>query len=157
MPLAYLMQCCDFFGITLDTMVTSSITAENYFQKPKDEAQKLIDTVALIEDYDKKLLNKEDSLSQEKDEEHSTSSLFIEDPNNNLFSSFLQTYFCYFYPTVSSENKTIDSILSGTLTLEPDMNRCKVILKIDTKKEKNNKKSDGVPRMVKDIFLQRIG
>lgn len=140
MPLAYLMQCCDFFGITLDTMVTSSITAENYFQKPKDEAQKLIDTVALIEDYDKKLLNKEDLLSQEKDDEHSPSSLFIEDPNNNLFSSFLQTYFCYFYPTVSSENKTIDSILSGTLTLEPDMNRCKVILKIDTKKEKNNKK-----------------
>ena len=31
MPLAYLMQCCDFFGIHLETMVTSSIRVENYF------------------------------------------------------------------------------------------------------------------------------
>lgn len=140
MPLAYLMQCCDFFGVTLDTMVTSSLTAENYFQESNDGDQKLIDTVALIKDYDKKLHNTENLSSQEKDKECGQSSLFIEDPNNNLFSSFLQTYFCYFYPTVSNENKTIDSILSGTLTFEPDMDRCKVTLKIDTKKEKNNKK-----------------
>lgn len=141
MPLAYLMQCCDFFGVTLDAMVTSSFTPENYSQKSNDKTQKLIDTVALINNYDKKQLNKENLLPQENDEEHNQNSLFIEDPSNSLFSSFLQTYFCYFYPTVSNENKTIDSILSGTLTLAPDADRCKVILKIDTKKEKNNKKA----------------
>lgn len=139
-PLAYLMQCCDFFGVTLDTMVTSSITPENYSHRPNTEVHKLINTAELLKDHEKKQLNKEKLPSQEKDEEFSQNSLFIENPNNSLFSSFLQPYFCYFYPTVSSENKAIDSILSGILTLERDMDRCKVVLKVDTKKEKNNKK-----------------
>lgn len=140
MPLPYLMQCCDFFGVTLDDMVSSSITLENYSPKPNAGVHKLINTVNLLKDYDKRQLNNETLPSQEKSEESSQNSLFIENPNNSLFSSFLQQYFCYFYPTVSSENKTIDSILSGTLTLERDMDKCKVTLKVDTKIEKNNKK-----------------
>lgn len=139
MPLPYLMQCCDFFGVSLDTMVNSSIKEKDYFQQSNNETQRLIDTAALITDYNRKF-NTANSSSQENEIKRNPSSLFIEDPANNLFSSFLQTYFCYFYPTVSNENKTIDSILSGTLTLKPDMNKCKVTLKIDTKREKNNEK-----------------
>ena len=140
MPLPYLMQCCDFFGVTLDDMVNSTITLENYSPKQNAGVHKLINTVNLLNDYDKRQLNNETIQSQEKSEESSQNSLFIENPNNSLFSSFLQQYFCYFYPTVSSENKINDSILSGTLTLERDMDKCKVTLKVDTKIEKNNKK-----------------
>lgn len=47
-------------------MVTESLTEENYFEKSNDGTQKLIDTVSLIKDYDKKLHNTENISSQEK-------------------------------------------------------------------------------------------
>lgn len=143
MPLVYLMQCCDFFGISLDTMVCSSLTQEECIIKANSGLKKLIDTSEVIKKYKQNSIGKEKTLSNEtvtlsSEEMSSHNSLFVTDPNSILFSSVMQTYYCYFYPTVSSENRTIDSMLKGTLSFEPNGDECKVVLKIDTKKKKNN-------------------
>lgn len=62
---------------------------------------------------------------------------FITDPADRDFSGYLQDYFCYFFPTLSSE----DTILKGTLTLGEDPTRknvCAATLKLDTNRKKNN-------------------
>lgn len=143
MPIVYLMQCCDFFGVSLDTMVRSSFAQEGCIIKPDSEFNKLIDTSEVLKKYKHNLSDKEetvpkDTITASSEEIPSHNSLFIADPGSRLFSSVLQSYYCYFYPTVSGENKTIDSMLTGTLTLESNGDSCKVILKINTKKKKDN-------------------
>ena len=143
MPLVYLMQCCDFFGVSLDTMVHSSLTQEECIIKSDSKFKKLIDTPEVLKKHNHNLLDKEKTVPNDikitsSEEMSSHNSLFVTDPKSKLFSSVLQSYYCYFYPTVSSENRTIDSMLTGTLTLKPNGDRCKVTLKINTKKKKDN-------------------
>ena len=67
-------------------------------------------------------------------------SAFVTNPNSILFRSVLQPYYCYFYPTASKENKTIDSVLQGTLEFKKDNNQCKVIFNIEpNKKDKTDR------------------
>lgn len=146
MPLPYLLQCCDFFGITLDAIVSSKFSIENYCVGEKSNFKKLLDTKEIIRNFEEKRNAAEEasleSASYGEIENNCTiNSAFVENPNNILFSSFLQTYYCYFYPTVSSENKELDSLLTGNLTIEPDGDICKAILRIDTKKKKNGSKA----------------
>lgn len=143
MPLVYLMQCCDFLGIPLDTLVNSTLTPDKCIINSNSKLEKLIDTSKVIKKYKQNMIDKEKTtLNEERtlsmDDKTPQDSLFVTNPNNKLFSSVMQMYYCYFYPTVSSENKTIDSMLKGTLSFEPNGEECKVVLKIDTKKEKNN-------------------
>lgn len=135
-PVWFLLQCHDFFGISLDAITDPDFKPENHTHKEDCEFRKLIDCGALIAKHNSEQTDKETVFNEEMDDGGKLvhNSLFIEDPENNLFTSFMQTYHCYFCPTVSGENKDAASILSGTLTLEPDRGRCKVKLEIDTKK-----------------------
>lgn len=67
--------------------------------------------------------------------------IFIEDPSLPFIEKYLQTYYCYYFSTVSSENKRqqpVDAILSGTFSLEADGTKCKALLSIDTKTQDDN-------------------
>lgn len=67
--------------------------------------------------------------------------IFVENPNSLILKNYIQEYFCYYYSTVSSENK-VDSpknaIISGKLKIEADGEKCKAILEIDTKENNDN-------------------
>lgn len=133
--LPYLLQISDFFGIPLDTLLRTNLSKEDCIIKDDCEFNKLIDTKKLI-GKPKHLLNQFEQTEKEVD----SSSAFITDPNHLLFRSFLQTYYCYFYPTVSSENKEPETMLTGTLKLEPSIECCNVTFTIDTKKKENRNK-----------------
>lgn len=67
--------------------------------------------------------------------------IFVENPSSLILKNYIQEYFCYYYSTVSSENK-VDSpknaIISGKLKVEADGEKCKAILEIDTKENNDN-------------------
>ena len=62
----------------------------------------------------------------------------VTDPKNTLFAGYIQDYYCYYYPTDSSENKEPENILKGVLKLAADGNYCKAILTINTNTVNDN-------------------
>lgn len=130
----YLLQICDFFGVPLDTLVKTDISEEDCIIKEDSEFNKLIETQNLIDEHKRLQVQ-----LKQTEKETNRSSVFITDPNNLLFSSFLQTYYCYFYPTVSSENKAPETMLTGTLELKSNTDCCDVTFTIDTKKKTKNR------------------
>lgn len=132
--LPYLLQICDFFGVPLDTLVKTNLSAKDCIVKEDSEFNKLIETQKLIDEHKRLHIQ-----LKQTEKEISHSSAFITDPEHLLFSSFLQTYHCYFYPTVSSENKAPETMLTGTLELESNNDCCDVTFTVDTKKKKNNR------------------
>lgn len=55
---------------------------------------------------------------------------FITNPQDEYFEAYLQKYYCYFFPTLSKENK----ILTGELELSIESSYCKATLSIKTNK-----------------------
>ena len=53
---------------------------------------------------------------------------FITNPKNEYFRGYLQDYYCYFYPTLSGEEK----LLTGILKLKGDSFYCEAELRLDT-------------------------
>lgn len=58
---------------------------------------------------------------------------FTTDPKDRDFNGYLQTYYCYFFPTLSNE----DRILKGTLTLRAGASVCEASLLLDTNRKRN--------------------
>lgn len=58
---------------------------------------------------------------------------FITNPEDEAFSGYLQTYYCYFFPTISQEK----NILQGVLELKAEASYCRAILRLNTNKKKN--------------------
>lgn len=56
----------------------------------------------------------------------------ITNPTHTQFTGYVQPYYCYYYPTHSSENKKEENILKGILQLEPEGDYCKATLEINT-------------------------
>lgn len=72
-------------------------------------------------------------------------SLFIEDPTSPILENYIQPYFCYYFSTVSAENHKEnigESILSGTFELKEEGKKTKAILKIDTKTQSEDGKTN---------------
>ena len=111
--LPFLAACAQYFQTTVDFLISEHTSAEScettYEPMP-------LAVPALSENGGKK------------------SELFVENPNSVFFKNYLNTYYCYYYSTVSEENKGDNPILTGELTLFPRNNKCKCILKVDTRK-----------------------
>ncbi|MCI8494920.1 MAG: hypothetical protein HFI74_04475 [Lachnospiraceae bacterium] len=60
----------------------------------------------------------------------------IMDAKNRAFKGYFGTYYCYLFPTLSSETKP----LIGELTVADDDSICKVYLKLNTNKKDHNSK-----------------
>lgn len=82
MPLVYLMQCCDFLGIPLDTLVNSTLTPDKCIINSNSKLEKLIDTSKVIKKYKQNMIDKEKTtLNEER-----TLSMDDKTPQDSLLS-----------------------------------------------------------------------
>lgn len=131
-PLIFLLQCSEYFNISIDTLLRENISVYERKDPNSSSAVTLDKLVSKYEESQRSFQNNYDSSPSE--------SAFVTNPNSILFRSVLQPYYCYFYPTASKENKTIDSVLQGTLEFKKDNNQCKVIFNIEpNKKDKTDR------------------
>lgn len=126
-PLIFLLQCSEYFNISIDTLLHKNISD---YERKDSNSSSVVTLDNLVSKYEESQISFENSNDSSPSE-----SAFITNPNNILFRSILQKYYCYFYPTASKENKTIDSVLQGTLELKKDNNQCKVIFKVEPNKK----------------------
>lgn len=117
----FLMECADYFHTTVDFLVSDN--TEPVFQQKDDLMRKM-----------PHIYEKSDDSYKEKSE------LFIDDSHSVFYRNYMNTYFCYYYSTISDENKTDNPILEGKLSLYDNNGRCSCILKVDTKKYGNDGK-----------------
>ncbi len=147
---AFLLSCCDFFGITLQNLASTKFDANEYVYNDTNEHKDYLDIVALLQKY-KDTQNTIEAKSHIQETttndtmNQSTNSLLpfndtnlVTDPKHTLFTGYLQDYYCYYYPTHSSENKKEEHILKGVLSLNAAGNYCKATLKINTNTVDNN-------------------
>lgn len=60
---------------------------------------------------------------------------FVSNPQNEAFNGYLQKYYCYFFPTLSGEQK----ILTGILDIKAEASYCSASLGLNTNRKKNGK------------------
>lgn len=138
---AFLLSCCDFFGITLQNLVSEDFDASEYISNDTREHKDYLNIQAIL----KNCRDKEKDVSEERQEEEEfeneqailqwkkfESGNLITDPSNTMFKGYLQNYYCYFYPTDSAQNKDDGKMVKGILQLKAEKNYCKATLKIDT-------------------------
>lgn len=125
--IAFLVSCCHVFKLSLDNLISDTFDPNENIEQFRETYKEVISN---------------DVWKFEPDWQQGE--IFIENPDSPLLKKYMQTYYCYYHSTVSSENDTNniqESLISGTLDIGPDGRRCKAILKIDTKKLD----SDGKP------------
>lgn len=138
---AFLLSCCDFFGITLQNLVSEDFDASEYISNDTRDHKDYLNIQAIL----KNCRDKEKDVSEERQEEEEfeneqailqwkkfESGNLITDPSNTMFKGYLQNYYCYFYPTDSAQNKDDGKMVKGILQLKAEKNYCKATLKIDT-------------------------
>lgn len=141
---AFLLSCCDFFGITLHNLVSTSFDAKEYIYNDSQEHADYLNIEALLKRYedtkDTTEISSEDTRkcdtiaakSRENKEFMLNDMTLVTNPGNTLFAGYMQDYYCYYYPTDSSENKGSENILQGILKLVPNGEYCKATLTVDT-------------------------
>ena len=131
--ITFLLSCCDFFGITLHNLVSENFNAQEYIYNDTATHQEYLDIAALLKKYEenKKTMLKKELKTKELLLPFSGTNL-ITDPNSVHFSGYMQDYYCYYYPTDSSENKKPKNILKGILNLKAEHDYCKATLTINT-------------------------
>lgn len=134
----FLLSCCDFFGVSLHNLASSDFNAHEYIFNDTSEHHDYLNIAALMKE-SQKLRKGTQSIPLNPESKTYTnfllpfdSSNLITDPDHTLFSGYMQDYYCYYYPTHSSENRNSENILKGILRLEKDNNYCKATLKINT-------------------------
>ncbi len=120
--LAFLLSCCHAFELSLDNLVSQDFNPYENYQKTKEKYKEIFSQTPI------------DNIPRPN---YWPKEIFVEDPNSSLFKNYMQTYFCYYFSTVSTENNSDnvqDSLISGELSFNACNNKCKATLKIDTKK-----------------------
>lgn len=138
---AFLLSCCDFFGITFQNLVSEDFDASEYIRNDTREHKDYLNIQAIL----KNCRDKEKDASEERQEKEKfeneqailqwkklENGNLITDPSNTMFKGYLQNYYCYFYPTDSAQNKDDGKMVKGILQLKAEKNYCKATLKIDT-------------------------
>ena len=137
-PLPFAMQLADFFNISLDDLLSEDFDPEKAKLKAIEEKRiRLLDTGKLLKDYDNERNTNTHNIDSNKKTHIANSSdlsAFVTDPNYILFKSIPEVYYCYFYPTVSRENQSLQSILQGKLIFTKDDNALSVNLTIEPPK-----------------------
>lgn len=130
-PLAFLLACCDYLNISFTNLISENFDKNEKLRDSNKNPPYLIDTPSLTRIYEESYSSTTKS-SLEDQQQAQNDPFFIDDPNSPLFKKYIQTYYCYFYPTVSDENKSEDTLLTGELKLYGENGECKAKLTIDT-------------------------
>lgn len=118
--LAFLVSCSHVFEIPLDHLISEDFDPNENFQKIREKYKSISSKSTDAAGF-----------------EFLPNEIFITDPDSPLWQKYMQSYFCYYYSTVSAENNTDniqESLISGQLNIEAKDGKCKATLKIDTKK-----------------------
>ena len=138
---AFLLSCCDFFGITLQNLVSEDFDASEYIRNDTREHKDYLNIQAILKNCRDKAKDASEERQEEEEFENEQAILqwkkfedgnLITDPSNTMFKGYLQNYYCYFYPTDSAQNKDDGKMVKGILQLKAEKNYCKATLKIDT-------------------------
>lgn len=120
--LPFLVACADYLKVSVDALVSKDI--REYDNRGTDE-----DNFEMILDLPDVMKRKKENANPTPD----LNSRFISDPDSYYFEKYYQTYYCYYYSTVSDENKGDDPIITGEMKMYPSGEECRVELLIDTK------------------------
>lgn len=124
-----LLGCCDLLGVTVEDLVSEEFDPRKYEDSNIKKKQEYLDINRLtVRCKSLKIESQESKKDLNIFPEFLETTNLIIDPKNTQFDGYLQKYYCYYYPTHSSEHK----IIKGTLTLTPEEGHCKAILEIDT-------------------------
>lgn len=133
-PVALVLLCCDFFGITIENLVSENFNPKERLESENEFYNEYIKIEKILEKEKKKTLANQ---MEEQDEYFKfnykawDNSLIISDPDHTLFRGYLQDYYCYFFPTNSRENRKSNKIIKGILSLSKNGTYCKATLKVD--------------------------
>ena len=156
---AYIVLFCDYFGITLENLASENFDASEYKSSESPTHQEYLNIVKTLELSNEKTFESSVNVEQTPTyslqnniffNEHwlSDSHSLVYDPNNLLFTGYLQDYYCYYFPTISSENNTQTLIIRGVLSLQKVGNMCKATLRINT---------SGAPNTYSDFDKEYVG
>lgn len=143
---AFLLSCCDFFGITLENLCSPNFDANEYVSRDTSLHKDYLNIKAIMNEYKEQQAATNNDIDKTESEKNTnflfpfTDTNLITDPKHTLFSGYIQDYYCYYYSTHSSENKNDESILKGILRLEAENNYCKATLTINTNTVDDNGK-----------------
>ncbi len=118
---AFLKMCCQAFNVSMDELVSEKFNPENSNMHAFWE----------ISTYIPKYQKQEYEIPS-----YPINEMFVQNPYSHILKNYIQNYYCYYFSTVSSENKVEspkNAIITGRLKLEPDGDKCKAILEVDTK------------------------
>ncbi len=140
---AFLLSCCDYFGVTVENLVSPDFDADEYvYNDTKEHKDYLtVEQILKVQKIDKRGVQESLKVNQDVSEFiapyfqvcNGCNTELITNPNAAQFTGYLQDYYCYYYPTDSATNKTNEKILSGMLKLEATGDYCRAVLKIDLK------------------------
>lgn len=135
-PATFLLACCDFFNINIEDLISDEFNASEYVNNPYIRHKEYLNIDKKLQEYElyrNEQETKDSTLKKENTSIYAEGENFIMAPNHLLFNGYLQDYFCYYYPTSSSENKNDNgTIINGILSLKAAGQYCKATLKIDT-------------------------
>lgn len=143
LPLLFIVQCADYFGVSIDNLLDKEFEPAAVC-KEKGKQKKIADIAGILDGYENNIVwdLQNDGISGETISEDD--SLFVLNPRSSHLKSIMQEYNCYFYPTVSAENKIQNNMLRGKLSFKPDNDNCKVVFEIYTNKK--NKKGENLSK-----------
>lgn len=132
-PLPFLLACCDYLKISFEDLISPNFN-KNEIHENKENIiyTDLIDTSLLTQIYAENFNESKSTPSSLQNKSPKSSPLFVEDPSSPSIQKYMQNFFCYYYPTVSEENHTNDTLLTGNLKLYAENGECKAKLIIDT-------------------------
>lgn len=132
-PTAFLLACCDYLNISFTDIISDKFDVNKNIDSDSIRPQ-LINTPLLEKKYEERFENgNKDFLNVSMGNDPANDPLFVKDPTSPLFKGYCQKYYCYYFPTVSAENKTDNALLRGTFTIHKKTKNCTATLAIDTK------------------------
>lgn len=137
-PFTFILVCCDYFQVTLEEMMSPDFDASKHKRSDVTSYKNYLNIEELLVHEKNAAMDRNNNSLPMASKEANNIPLFLSDdnlitkPDNSLFKGYLQKYFCYYYPTHSSENKEKLNIIKGTLELKDAQSYCKATLQIDT-------------------------
>lgn len=119
LSIPFLIECADYFHTTVDFLIADNSKAAYREQNSMEQRMPRKAESSVIAGKESK-------------------ELLIENPSSVFFKNYLNTYFCYYYSTISDELKEENPIFEGELSLYEEGERCGCTLKVDTKKYRSN-------------------
>lgn len=94
-PIAVVLKCCEIFNVSIEELTQKDLTDNN------------------VKANGATVINVEENIAEYIVDTHNE---LVMDLNNRVFKGYKGSYFCYLYPTLSSE----ENILTGVMTISPD-------------------------------------